>query len=160
MRILRTTDIAWTAGFLEGEGCFSLGGKSTGISISVPQVNPDPLRRLQNFFGGSISQKDQAKSGFKSQPIFVWLLCGEKAIELAKAVHPYMSEKRQTAIEAMVLKRKKGPGRGGPGKNQLRCARGHCNWGIYPTTKYRFCKTCAGFSRKRYLVRRAQGLVS
>lgn len=160
MRNLRPTDLAWAAGFLEGEGCFSLGGKASGISITVPQVNPDPLRRLQNFFGGSINQKSQAKSGFNSQPIFVWLLCGENATELARAIHPWMSEKRQTAIEAMIKKREKGPGRGGRRQYEAKCARGHSNWGVYPTTKWRFCKTCAGASRQRYYSRRALGLVT
>src|SRR6266550_6427865 len=140
-------DVAWAAGFLEGEGNFSPG--STGISITARQVVVDPLIRLQNLFGGSLKQRKNG-SPLAKQLIYVWMLCGKKAADLCSAIYPQMSGKRQTAIDAMLEKFNNQPGRG-YFKNSPICKRGHSEWGINPTTGWRFCEICAEASRERYL---------
>jgi len=48
--MIRTLDIAWVAGFLEGEGNFHA-DELRSVSISASQVQRAPLERLQALFG-------------------------------------------------------------------------------------------------------------
>src|SRR5439155_26696382 len=52
-------DLEWAAGFLEGEGAFGAYGnppRARYPRVSASQVNPAPLLRLQQIFGGRIRQ--------------------------------------------------------------------------------------------------------
>lgn len=46
-------DIGWTAGFLEGEGCFG-STKLGNPTVRGTQNEREPLERLQALYGGSI----------------------------------------------------------------------------------------------------------
>lgn len=87
-------DIAWAAGFLEGEGSFAAKRRALAVygEASAPQVNLEPLERLQAMFGGSIRP---AAGG----SIFVWRACGELGRAVMRAVYPWMSKRRQAQIE-------------------------------------------------------------
>lgn len=157
--MLQTKDIAWTAGFLEGEGCFTppaLSPRMGGCSITVPQVEKEPLERLVSLYGGKLIHK---KNGGFGRTIWLWSLYGSNAIALAMTIYVAMSPKRQQAIELMISRWKAAPGRG-YFKNSPVCKRGHSDWGKNPTTGWRFCQTCAAASRQRYVQRRELGLVT
>lgn len=87
-------DIAWAAGFLEGEGSFSAKRRATGVygSVTAPQVNREPLERLLAMFGGSIHQRSDGS-------ISTWFAGGEIGRHVARAVYPLMSERRKRQIE-------------------------------------------------------------
>lgn len=87
-------DIAWAAGFLEGEGCFGAKVRATGVygSINAGQVNREPLERLQAMFGGSIRP---AANG----TIFVWAVAGELSRAAVRLVYPWLSRRRQAQVE-------------------------------------------------------------
>lgn len=57
----RGTDLAWAAGFLEGEGCFKInflrGGRNVGPAVTATQVDKAPLERLQKLFGGGLKSE-------------------------------------------------------------------------------------------------------
>ena len=66
-------ELAWAAGFVEGEGSFSCGNPSSGKShgylrIDVSQVDRVPLERLQAMFGGSIYYRERPKSPLGKKP--------------------------------------------------------------------------------------------
>lgn len=93
------TDIAWVAGFLEGEGNFRRSHSSRGHGtehVSAGQLNQEPLNKLQDFFGGSIYNKKRSKWGMND--IFYWQVTGERARVLMKAVEPLMSARRREQI--------------------------------------------------------------
>lgn len=60
------TDLAWAAGFIDGEGCLSAGINNKGsvtTVISIGQKYREPLDTLQEMFSGTICQvhnKDRA----------------------------------------------------------------------------------------------------
>lgn len=93
-------DIAWVAGFLEGEGHFQRSYSSNDRygteRASAGQVNPEPLYRLQEFFGGGIHKKKRGKWGMND--IFYWQVTGERARVLMRAVEPLMSARRRDQI--------------------------------------------------------------
>jgi enoyl reductase-like protein len=89
-------DVAWAAGFLDGEGHF--GARSNGPALEAVQVKTDaPLRRLQRLFGGSITKRGG------DHPAFVWRLHGQADTRLALLMLiPHLVVKRR---EAEVLLR-------------------------------------------------------
>jgi hypothetical protein len=93
-------DIAWAAGFLEGEGHFrrAYGTRDQygSENISAGQVNPEPLLKLQELFGGSVKVKSRGK--WAMGDIFYWYVSGERARIVMRAVEPLMSARRREQI--------------------------------------------------------------
>ena len=86
-------DLAWAAGFLEGEGSFTI--QSNGKHyVQAPQVQREPLDRLRAMFGGSIC--------FTSSRIFRWRLCGPAAAGLMMTLYQWMSPRRREQIRRVL----------------------------------------------------------
>ncbi len=85
--------IAWAAGFLEGEGSFSaMSGTDHRARVSAGQKQREPLERLLAYFGGAIYA--QSKREYN-----MWILRGTKAFDLMCLMRPYMSPRRQGQID-------------------------------------------------------------
>jgi hypothetical protein len=93
------TELAWSAGFFEGEASF----KTTGIhtpGILVSQVNREPLDRLLAIFGGQIRFQRKQKPGWSDQ--YNWYVHAARAVGIAMTIYQFMSAKRKTQIEKML----------------------------------------------------------
>ena len=85
-------DWAWTAGFLEGEGCFSPdSGRDKRARVSANQKEIEPLERLLKLFGGRIYK-------YKTRNIYLWMLRGERARAMLTILLPMMCSRRQGQI--------------------------------------------------------------
>lgn len=95
MLVPSVRDIAWAAGFLEGEGSFV--GKHGGQSmvVSAVQVNKEPAQRMVDLFGGSLIQFYKKPP---DKPIWRWTVAGARARGVAMTMYPLMSAKRQEQI--------------------------------------------------------------
>ena len=91
-------DIAWAAGFLEGEGHFDLGNQSKRASAT--QVTQEPLIRLQDLFGGSL--RLHKKTNLNHNDCWYWVTCGKRAVCVMEAVYPLMSARRKTQINSVL----------------------------------------------------------
>jgi hypothetical protein len=90
---VKTLDLAWAAGFLEGEGSF---GTTNGLSrtphVTCPQVQREPLERLQQIFGlGHIYRREGR--------IWTWQQSGQHAAAIMMTIYTLMSPWRQEQIE-------------------------------------------------------------
>ena len=94
--MISTLDIAWAAGFLEGEGSF-LKRPHHQLRISVGQVQRQPLERLQSLLGGTIYLK-KTKSKYQVQDQYTWLRGGTVAAGLMMALYSLMSPRRRQQI--------------------------------------------------------------
>jgi hypothetical protein len=134
--------LAWSAGFLEGEGSFSF---KSSIAISASQVQLWPLMRLQSLFGGSIQMNGRPKP--RCQPCRVWYLHGHRAAAVMMTLYTFMSPRRQQQIR-LSLKRWK------PLQvaNALRqsCPKGH-PYRRLPNSTRRYCPTCSNAHHQRWL---------
>lgn len=74
------TDIAWAAGFLEGEGWLKLTGR-THLCLAASQVDREPLDRLASIFGGMVYGPRKTKT----QPIYTWQVTGRVRAQAALA---------------------------------------------------------------------------
>ena len=105
-----TQNLYWAAGFLEGEGCFI---DSRSARVSANQVNPEPVQRLQAYFGGSLKQFTAARARANhSRPIWNWACNGSQGAAVAMTLYPLLSAVRQEAIRKMLTLWRARNGRG------------------------------------------------
>lgn len=149
--------ILWAAGFLEGDGCFSL-YKDKYLAVQVTQVNPEPIADLVRWFGGAVyytKDKRPNCNGF-----YNWRLTRHDAAALMMTLYSFMSEKRKNQIKKClkvwrtVLNRR---------QNEIECVNGHKLQGInliWHTTscsvKYKACKQCKIEQNKRSSFKRSK----
>ena len=97
---MTTNDIAWAAGFLDGEGSFVLvnyqdkGISRRRTSISADQILREPLDKLVKAIGGSVSGPIRNTSA--GNPIYRWVLRGN-AITALEALIPHLTVKKERA---------------------------------------------------------------
>lgn len=85
--------IAWAAGFLEGEGTFSaMSGNDHRARISAGQKEREPLECLLAWFGGRIYAQ-------RGRAYHTWMLRGHQAHELMQLLRPQLSSRRQAQID-------------------------------------------------------------
>lgn len=97
-----TLQIAWAAGFTDGEGyigltrCFD---KKRGyymyrVQFEVAQVHAAPIDLMQSMFPsvGRVRHYKNAKRGY-----WTWRVFGQDAIEVIKVLHPYLIVKKEQA---------------------------------------------------------------
>lgn len=98
-------EVAWAAGFYEGEGCVTLithRQKYSYLRIKLPQVNREPLERLVDLFGcGWISKKTMPArkgDGIRSD-CHEWTVQGSHAERIIDVLYPWLSQKRRGQID-------------------------------------------------------------
>lgn len=91
-----TRDLEWAAGFLEGEGSFQRCGSSEAIYCR--QVNPEPIHRLQELFGGVIAQRLPGDR-FGKQVQLEWHCTGARARGVMLTLYSLLSQKRKEQIK-------------------------------------------------------------
>ncbi len=97
----RETDLAWAAGFLDGEGCFSLSKMKSAthpsqrkLGISVAQKHLSPLHRLTEVL-------ECGKSGTQGANYYQWRIQSAPGIKkVVPQVYPYLVMKKR---EAQIL---------------------------------------------------------
>lgn len=93
---------AWAAGFIDGEGHFSIERRSDPHGhlyyyprLKVTNTNRWVLECLKFTYGGAISTTGRKKSGQKR--VYRWSIGGEGADMVAKRVRPYLLVKAEQA---------------------------------------------------------------
>ena len=152
----RDIDIAWAAGFLEGEGCFrwtaplNQKGKAYGYAeIKASQNERDPLDKLVEIFGGKVRKeikKEKSSQGY----IYTWQVSADKCISIIGDIYKYMSIRRQNKMQevmAFSLDRLAEKIR-----NRVTCRKGHKKIGknLLLYSGRRICKQCAYSNAKKY----------
>lgn len=98
------TEVAWAAGFFDGEGntcCARQSASGRSLQSSVPQVNVENLKRFAAAVTcGSIHKPRLLPN---RQPISRWAAYGFAAQHALQTLWPYLGdEKRQQALDALV----------------------------------------------------------
>ena len=84
-------DLAWVAGFFDGEGSFSLRKQCGKYSarMAVAQVDPEVLEKCRRVTGlGKVYGPYQFKSraGSKCQPIYIWQATAFESVQALLAM--------------------------------------------------------------------------
>ena len=85
--------IAYLAGYLDGEGCFTV-WHGTTPAISVSNTFPYVLEALRREWGGKINRKSCRGN---QRSAWEWRVSGDRAVDVARMVSPYLVEKRLQA---------------------------------------------------------------
>lgn len=109
--------LAYFAGFFDGEGNIQVAhhGRSYFLRISATQVDPTPLRMLQERFGGYLYMRPRKRGtdGYNRQPIWDWIHTGPRAASILRALLPYLVVKAAAAELGLQFQASKRPD-GGP----------------------------------------------
>lgn len=96
-----THELYWAAGFLEGEGCFTMQGRAkTTPLVTASQVELEPLDRLVDLFGGRIYEQENNK--VKGNLFNHWYLGSSVSVQVMMTLYTLMSEKRKKQIEEVL----------------------------------------------------------
>lgn len=90
-------DIAWAAGFIEGEGHFRPRSQVTAV-----QVDTEPLYKMQALFGGSITVHTRQGNPRGWQASWTWRTSGARARGVALTLYPLLSARRQAQVRGML----------------------------------------------------------
>lgn len=94
--MVNQNDLAYAAGYIDGDGCLYLGkyhstnGTVYEYSIQVCSVNKNITDWLKNTFGGSVRKKEAI--GNRKVP-YVWTIKNQEAIKCAQGIQPYLVAK-------------------------------------------------------------------
>lgn len=92
-------DIAWAAGFLEGEATFAQNKAKNGrvyARIEAFQNHIEPLLKLQAMFGGSVRQRPAQREGQRGG--WFWGSSGPRARGVLMTIFTFMSPRRRAEI--------------------------------------------------------------
>ena len=95
---ISTVDLVYLAGFLDGEGCFSISYHEHGNvhGLSVEQTDGRVLEWCSHTFGGNLRQKPRRVES--REQIFEWVLRRkERLIPLLTSLIPYLKVKKVPA---------------------------------------------------------------
>lgn len=101
---MKQEDLAYLAGFFDGEGCISFHRKATkngwrySLEISVAQINPEPIKMFTEVFGFGYRSR-WFNSNQRLQ--FEWRTFGSNASKVLKLLMPYLKVKREEALLAI-----------------------------------------------------------
>lgn len=93
--------ICFSAGFLDGEGSFISRGDGDP-SVIASQADLEPLKKLQQWFGGHVYPCKANK--LSKKPLYSWQLNGSRAIGLMMTVFPLVSKRRQGQIHIAITR--------------------------------------------------------
>ncbi len=109
--MLNITDVeaAYIAGFIDGDGCISVGhsaykGKARGqfvVAVIVDNVDPRPVRWIQGKVGGCVwTLKERGNKRAHTR----WQIVGTACEELIRRLLPYFINKQEKAHIALEMR--------------------------------------------------------
>ena len=103
----RAHDLAWAAGFFDGEGYVTIGRRATKyrdkvynghyLRTGINHVRPEPLYEMQRLFGGKITQQPAKGVVGNRKQRHQWKLSTSAAAEMLEQLMPYLRNKQQEA---------------------------------------------------------------
>jgi len=93
-----TTEIAYIAGFFDGEGCVRIkqanqGGNSYYLIAHITNTNPVILKKVKDLFGGNTRVQEKGRN----KPIYNWYITSSEANDFLKTLQPFLIEKKSQA---------------------------------------------------------------
>lgn len=105
MRLTSNLEIAWAAGFYEGEGSLSACGNGSRLILFIGQTDTEPLEKFRSAVSeGKISGPCRVVSKLSRLPFYRFQANGEAALRCVRPLWPMLSRRRQDQIlRALML---------------------------------------------------------
>lgn len=104
---MRTPDIHWAAGLLEGEGSFGyypIAGGQCSPRLQVGMADLDVMERLRSLLGIKMLIHRRKANRLATKPHYCMALSGKRAIGWMLTIYPLMGERRRAKIRDIVAK--------------------------------------------------------
>jgi hypothetical protein len=98
--------LAYAAGFLDGEGCFTV-GRNWKITVTTENTYRPVVEWLHYHFGGSLT-RNSTKRKPNHRPLHRWCVVSQDAYKLCLAVTPYLKEKAPQALLLIAIQQTMG----------------------------------------------------
>jgi hypothetical protein len=94
-------EIAWVAGLLEGEGCFSLTKAKNRMYISCSMTDKDIIEKLYSLIKYGTVIKDKLRPNRKQ--VYTWRMSNRREIDIfTSLIKPFMGARRTEKINLML----------------------------------------------------------
>jgi hypothetical protein len=128
-------ELAWAAGFFDGEGYTGLIGNARGAQMQIPQVDRRPLDRFHAAVGGLGRVGFRPRKKWRDQ--WYWQVGSFPNVEAVLALlWPFLSEPKREQAERVLAAYRAKPHTGG-----ALCRSGHNDW-VLKKDGVRYCDTC------------------
>lgn len=106
-------EIAFFAGFFEGEGSATPNKRYNSVSVKVNQKDPEMLYKMRSLWGGSVkfwvtrnTKPSPTFEGYDSwrNPIYQWTITGDRARVFLSQIYRYLSCRRKEQVDRINLK--------------------------------------------------------
>lgn len=110
-QIIAITDLAWTAGIIDGEGSLAIGYtnhskcKHWFCSVSVRNTNKSMIDKLFELFGGKVF-KGKYKYKDEYRIVWTWYINPRQTREFLLLVYPYLITKKRQAEIILEMRRR------------------------------------------------------
>ncbi|WP_029083382.1 LAGLIDADG family homing endonuclease [Bradyrhizobium sp. th.b2] len=104
----REPDLAYAAGYLDGEGCFTV-GDNWRIFVTCTNTCREAIEWLRDVFGGTVSGPSKVSKA-NWRPTFQWKITARQAATFIEALLPYLREKKPQAELLLQLQATMGSG--------------------------------------------------
>lgn len=106
----KSHQLAWAAGFLDGDGFITIQNRKTKykdklytssyLRVGACQAHLTPLEKLQDLFGGSIRPKNCGPNphNYNRKQQWIWTLSTAEAKEALEKMLPYLVHKKEVAM--------------------------------------------------------------
>jgi hypothetical protein len=95
---LTDPELAYFAGYLDGEGCFMYGNSP---EVDISNTYPHTLMEFKAAFNGAVALKSRGEG--RTRTSYRYRVSGSNAIRLCKAVLPYLKEKKSQAETLITM---------------------------------------------------------
>jgi hypothetical protein len=118
--MITETDLAWAAGFFDGEGYVTIGRSVSKykdktyhgyyLRVGINHVAPEPLIRFQRLFGGKLVKDVDNRNldGCSRKKRTQWTLQETKAVAFLDLLYPYLYNKDKVADVAFEFSNTRG----------------------------------------------------
>lgn len=109
----KSHQLAWAAGFMDGDGFITIQNRKTKhkdkvycghyLRVGACQASLKPLEKLQSLFGGSIRSKNSGPNphNYNRKPQWMWTLSTNEAKNALEQLLPYLVHKQEVAELAL-----------------------------------------------------------
>ena len=113
------SELAYLAGILDGEGCFTLAkgpnGHTFNSRVLVGNTDARLIHWLHDRFGGGVSVRPRLNQ--RQKPCWMWTLSSAEIVPFINAVAPFLRLKREQAL--LLLEYRTTIGKGGNTKGDI-----------------------------------------
>lgn len=88
-------ELAWIAGFFDGEGYVGVEKNQTTLAIQIAQVRREPLDRILRIVNLGRVQGPYNRTNPKWKPIYVFNIRGSDSYKFMALIFPYLSLPKQ-----------------------------------------------------------------